>query len=72
MTLPYRRAGHHESAPTPLRARRAIELSTRTLSQPDRITHIRGLDELAEAYQQTEAYWRNTWAEELKERGGRR
>lgn len=69
MTIPYRRAGHHESAPTPLRARRAVDVSTRLSREPDRITHIRGLDALVDA---EEAQWRETWAKELAERGGRR
>lgn len=68
--MKYRRAGE-PAAPTPLRAHRAVEVSTRATTEPGRGVAIRGLAALVEDRRQTEAAWREVWAEELGE-GDRR
>jgi len=66
----YRRAGE-PAGPTPLRARRAIEVSPRAILPPERMGCIRGLAELAEARRQSDPGWREMWADDAvaKRRG---
>jgi hypothetical protein len=61
----YRRAGE-PAAPTPLRAHRAVEVSPRAVTPPERMGCIRGIAALAEARRQTVQAWREVWAEELQ------
>lgn len=65
--MKYRRAGE-PCGPTPLRAHRAIDVSTRAAPEPGRGVAIRGLAEHVEARRQTEAGWRETWSQELADR----
>jgi hypothetical protein len=65
----YRRAGQQESAPTPLRAHRAVEISPRVQRDPGRGGAIRGLAEIVEARRQTPEAWAEVWAEELRSKG---
>lgn len=62
--MKYRRAGE-PTAPTPLRAHRAVDVSARATREPGRGVAIRGLAEHVETRRQTEPSWRETWAEEL-------
>ena len=71
MTLRYRRAGE-PAAPTPLRAHRAVEPSTRRQRSPGRGNAIRGLVDVVERSRQTEESWRETWASEIAEKEQRR
>jgi hypothetical protein len=66
----YRRAGE-PSAPTPLRAHRTVEVSARAPREPGSGVAIRGLADLVDARQQTEASWREVWAEELAQLSAR-
>ena len=61
--MKYRRAGE-PAGPTPLRAKRAIEVSPRAILPPERMGCIRGMAALAEARRQTEQGWREVWADE--------
>jgi hypothetical protein len=63
----YRRAGE-PAAPTPLRARRAVEPSPRATRPPERIASIRGLAALAEARRQTPEAWNEVWADGIATR----
>ena len=61
--MKYRRAGE-PAGPTPLRARRAIEVSPRATLPPERMGCIRGgMSALAEARRQSEP-WREVWADD--------
>lgn len=60
----YRRAGE-PAAPTPLRAHRAVDPGPRTSAPPERLAGIRGIAALADESRQTEAAWREVWADEL-------
>lgn len=67
--MKYRRAGQQESAPTPLRAHRAVEVSSRVRRDPGRGGAIRGLAEIIEARRQTPEAWAEVWAEERRAKG---
>jgi hypothetical protein len=60
----YRRAGE-PAAPTPLRARRAIEVTPRSILPPGWMGCIRGIAALAEARRQTPAAWNEVWADHV-------
>lgn len=58
-----RRAGE-PAGPTPLRARRAVEVSPRAILPPERMGCIRGIAALAEARRQTPEAWDEVWADD--------
>ncbi len=57
----WRRAGQPVAPPV---ARPPLEISCRVVAPPERLGAIRGLAELVSDRQQTEAFWREVWAEE--------